>query len=531
MKTRHTITVMGLALLVVAVTLVVTRADPATAVRSSAGTLPSPGATIADDHGASSPFAGAPVTFTDVTASAGIRLDATFTWGLAWGDYNNDGYADLFVSRHGAAPSLYRNNRDGTFTDVTRQAGVALRTDRHGCSWGDYNADTFLDLYCATGAENGKGSIPNQLFRNDGTGIFTDVAAELGVDDGPGRGRTANWLDYDADGHLDLYVANDRRDGFPSRLFRGAFAAFEDVSHEANVADGLYLARGGSSWADYDGDGAPDILVAAYGRLVLHQNQGNGTFLDKAASAGLVVAKARIGAWGDYDNDGDLDLFVGGGGPEVLYQNLGDDTFRDVTASSGLAQSAVQGAMWGDYDNDGDLDLFVVNRYNPSLAQNAPDALYLNNGDGTFSNVAGLAGVVGPTSGRGDSAAWADFNNDGFLDLFVTNGDGKFLQPGPAALYRNDGNGNHWLELRLHGTTNNTFGYGAKVWITSNGKGQFRQLTDDVVTRAQSDQIVHFGLGSATTVDEISIRWPNGQIQRLFDVAANQILSINQPSP
>jgi hypothetical protein len=481
--------------------------------------------------------AAAPVTFTDVTGLAGIPTSNLTTWALEWGDYDNDGHADLFVSHHFARPALYHNNGDGTFTNMVRQAGMTIKTDWHACAWGDYNADRFLDLYCQTGARMGTSSLPKLLFRNNMNGTFTDVAVELGVDDGPGRGRTVNWLDYNGDQHLDLYISNMIREGFPSRLFRGLSGTFVDVSVEAGVADIVRLNRGGgSAWADYDGDDDPDLLVAAQFKLILHQNRGDGTFTANSASAaGLTARTNRSAGWGDFDNDGDLDLFVArnqGIEQSILYQNNGDGTFSDITAPSGTAVSNANLGLWGDYDNDGDLDLFVARNYDATLDVNPPDALFINNGDGTFADFAPAAGVTGPTIGAGNSVAWADYNEDGFLDLFVTNGEPMgttHVPPGPMALYRNNGNGNHWLELKLRGSTNNTFGYGAKVWITAGGKTQFRQLTDGVVHRAQSDQLLHFGLDSATSVDEISIRWPNGQMQLLTSVSADQILTVGQP--
>jgi hypothetical protein len=468
------------------------------------------------------------VGFTDVTGSAGIGASDTRTYGAQWGDYDNDGYADLFVGHHWGTPALYHNNQDGTFTQVVGHAGMASKTDRHGCAWGDFNADGFLDLYCATGARKGTGEIPNQLFKNRGNGTFTDVAIDLGVGDGPGRGRSVNWLDYNGDQHLDLYVGNTYREGFPSRLFRGTSGSFADVSIEAGVADVAGL--NGSAWSDYDGDGDPDLLVMAWGRLILYQNKGDGTFRNVTLLANLDGDMALSGAWSDFDNDGDQDLFVARhASPATLYENLGNGTFRDITLSAGINVRRSRLGVWGDYDNDGDLDLFVVNDYNKKLKQNLPDCLFMNNGNGTFTDVASLAGVTGPMSGYGDSAAWADYNNDGFLDLFVTNGATTNVAPGPVALYHNNGNANHWLELSLRGSTNNTFAYGTKVWVTAGGRMQFRELTDGVVQYGQSAQIVHFGLGTITTADEIVIRWPNGQTQTLMNVASDQVLTIFQP--
>ncbi|OGE08849.1 hypothetical protein A2615_04930 [Candidatus Curtissbacteria bacterium RIFOXYD1_FULL_41_36] len=475
------------------------------------------------------------VSFTDATIQAGILVGSKLTWGLNWADYDSDGNVDLFVNRHFDLPVLYHSNGNGTFNDVSQQAGVRILTDRHGCAWGDYNADTFLDLYCSSGAQSGNGSKPNQLFKNNTDGTFTDVATELGVVDGPGRGRSVNWFDYDGDGFLDLYMANFMRNGYPSRLFRqDDNGSFSDVASVAGVAITDYLRS--SSWSDYNGDGKPDLLVAAGGRLYLHKNRGDGTFTSNSASeAKLTSDKNFGGAWGDFDNDGDQDLFVSRlygisstsyqNNPSILYQNNGDGTFHDVTASSGIAVSMANLGQWGDYDNDGDLDLFVVNGRDRNTGNNVADSLYMNNSDGTFTDVADLAEVAGPTSGNGDSAAWADYNKDGFLDLLVTNG-AEGTAPGPVALYKNSGNNNHWLELKLKSIGKNTFGYGAKITITADGKTQFRELTDQVVQYGQNDQIVHFGLGSVSNIDAISIKWPNGTVQQLTNLPADQIRTV-----
>jgi len=236
-----------------------------------------------------------------------------------------------------------------------------------------------------------------------------------------------------------------------------------------------------------------------------------------------------------------VDLFVEGWiesdvvVPSSLYRNRGDGTFEDVTAAVGIQQSPARMAACGDYNNDGWQDLLVVNGMTVEAAANVPDQLYMNNGDGTFTEAAALAGVQGPSEGSGDGAAWADFNRDGFLDLAVANGSGwatcKFtvVPPcfGPAKLYRNTSNGNHWLQVRLHADAD-FFGYGSEVWATTGTLTQYRQMTDGAAGHSQNEQMVHFGLGSSTVVDTLVVRWPDGSEEVLTNVPADQELVLTQ---
>jgi len=510
-----------------------------------------------------------PLVFTDVTTAAGIRIDDDTwgTFGAAWGDYDNDGHVDLFVSRHSVLPALLRNTGRGTFVDVTKAAGLNVGflkenlnlLDRHGCAWGDSDGDGFLDLYCSTGAEGGQGSTPNQLFHNTGDGTFADVAALLGVDDGPGRGRAVNWIDYDKDGRLDLYVANTRRPTLPSKLFRGVGRTFQDRTAESGLGDEVELLGGGGSWCDYDGDGFTDLFLAGYGGVVLHRNRHDGTFAaDGASAAGIASSRVRSVTCDDVDRDGSPDLFVASvDGPARLLRNRGDGTFADATADAGVDVQRAMAGVFGDFDNDGDVDLFVVRGFDPQSQRNLPDALFANDGDGTFTDVAAGAGVVGPTSGSGDSAAVADFDGDGFLDLLVTDGacqpdtpDGPMFAPIPAewfppggiitypraphgavTLFRNSGNANHWFALRLFGRDGKGSVHGAQVSLHAGGRRQVATLGDGVANYGQSDRLLHFGLGRTREVDEVTIRWPDGRRQSLTELGADRVHEVMQETP
>lgn len=508
----------------------------------------------------------ASMRFLDVTQAAGLGLDDDVwgTFGAAWGDYDHDGHVDLFVSRHSAMPALLRNTGQGTFVEQAKAAGMdagrvkekLFLVDRHGCAWGDYDADGDLDLYCATGAGGGEGSDPNQLFRNDGEGRFTEVAAALGVDDGPGRGRAVHWIDYDRDGRLDLYVANTKRSSHPSRLYRGVGSSFRDVTEEAGLADEEELIGGGSSWCDYDADGFPDLVLGTGRGLLLRRNLGNGKFAAGGASlAGLADGPVRSVTCGDLDQDGTPDLFVATlqGDARVL-RNRGDGTFVDATGASGIRASRAVSAVFADLDNDGDVDLFVVRGYDPATRRNLPDMLFASNGAGQFVDVAKTAGVVGPTTGGGDSAAVADYDGDGFLDLLVTNGacqpdapDGPMYAPipskwfppggirtyqaaphGAVSLFRNQGNDNHWIGLKLRPGGATGSAYGTVVVLRAGSQELRASATDGLANYGQSERTVRFGLGRRTRVDEVRIRWPDGSEEVRSDLEVDRVVPIVQ---
>jgi ASPIC and UnbV/FG-GAP-like repeat len=612
----------------------------------------------------------ASTTFKDISASAGVKIFQTTYGNPIAGDFNNDGNEDVFVSNHKSPPSLFRNNGNGTFTDIRAVSGITSNGDRHGAAWGDYNNDGNLDLFITIGGDHGNavGTKTDQLYRNNGNGTFTDVTALSGVDNHFGRGRSVNWVDFNNDGYLDLFIKNWQT---PNVLYRNnGDGTFTDVASSAGIADAPGQV---SSWADYDNDGYMDLFITSGAKDQLWRNNGDGTFTEVTSLAGLKnVSYGQGVAWGDYNNDGNIDLYIARGyndvedslswnasliafsdvattdedgidfstsGGEVtfdlfladchkpgkvfiggqrlspsnvpftiseldasgrpsytpgqdigffiwmdengwhirwssngaytyfygristeaqflsalplnftrkkpsvtatLYRNNGDGTFTDVTSVAGVgSKQNSRGAVWGDYDNDGRLDLYVVN--SGSFERNKSNALYRNNGDGTFSNVTGEAKVWASVngSGRGDGAAWVDFNNDGHLDLYVTNGWGEpifatdrnqnCLSPGPHILYMNNGNGNNWLKIKLVGTVSNRDGVGAKVTLQAGGLKQFREMNGGGGGQffAQGSGLLHFGLDEVSLVDSITIKWPSGITQTLTNTPANQSINV-----
>ena len=519
----------------------------------------------------------APSLFADVTAKSGItfvhtsgatpekHMVETFGSGVAWIDYDNDGFVDLyFVSgAPGSSNVLYRNNGDGTFKDVTRQSGTAAISAAYktGVAVGDYDNDGDLDLYITAFG-------PNILLRNNGDGTFTNVTDAAGVAGGARDWSTSTgFFDYDRDGDLDLYVTNylDVRDenpwcgqrkpgyrmycnptifeGTPDRLFRNnGDGTFTDVSSRAGVANPAGKGLG-VVFCDVDRDGDPDIYVANdLVRNFLYRNNGDGTFTDVAYGAGVgfdANGKPQAGMGvdcGDIDGDGYPELFVTNFSEELntLYQNRGDGSFEDVTQKVGLASGYLPlgfGAKMYDLDNDGDLDLHVTNGhvadnvklYQPNLSYEQKDLLYENVG-GRFKDISAESGPALQALRVGRGLAVADFDNDGYLDVVISSVGRR------AVLLRNQGAGKgNWLQIHARGSASNSFGLGATVRATVEGKTLVREISNVSSYLSSSDTRLHIGLGGARSLQQLEILWPSGRKQLLNDVAANQILTVKEP--
>lgn len=499
----------------------------------------------------------------------------TMTGGVALFDYNNDGLLDIFFTNGAAIPSLqksdpsywnrlYRNNGDGTFTDVTEKAGLQGIGYSMGVAAGDYDNDGFVDLY-VTGLNR------NQLFHNNGDGTFTDVTAKAGVTGivpkiGKAWSVAAGWIDYNNDGLLDLFVVNYLNYsigtaklcvqeghpaycspvdflGTPNILYRNnGDGTFTDVSEQSHISQ--YVGKGmGLAFADYDNDGFTDIFVSndTFENFLLH-NQGDGTFKNVALSAGVAYnsfgnAIAGMGAdFRDIDNDGRPDIFetamFGEGFP--FYKNLGDGQFQDVTAAAGLAALTSRSTAWGvgvfDFDNDGNKDLFTANSdildNSMELAHRPfplPNRVFRNKGNLTFEDVSSNAGVSFQIAAAHRGAAFGDLNNDGRIDAVVT------VLNGPPEIWMNRSGGqNHWIILKLVGVKSNRDGLGTKIKVTTSQGTQYNAATTANSYNSSSDKRVHFGLGSAAMIDMIELTWPSGVRQALKNVRADQILTITE---
>jgi hypothetical protein len=470
------------------------------------------------------------LTFTDGSGAAGI-FEYNLSWGAAWGDYDRDGYIDAMTVGHlGSICQLWHNNGDGTFTDVTTAAGILTADgDAHGPCWADLDNDGDLDLYVAKGTlKEDKPINYNDLWRNNGDGTFTNIADSSGVTAIGHRSRGSYAVDYDNDGDLDLFIPSffKLNEGGPNLLFRndGDFQ-FTDVATEAGIGrEGID--NWAAAWADYDRDGLIDLFITTgpnngvASSSALYRNRGDGTFEDVSSAAGITSDYSNSGAWGDFNNDGYPDLYVATDSADTLYRNNGDGTFTDVTEESGAINTNRALAVdWGDYDNDSYLDLYVVNALRPNL-------LYRNNRDGTFTDVAASVGVAAEEFGNGSDVTFIDYNNDGFLDLFVCNGAGP--SSGPYLLFKNNGNLNHWLKIELTGQESNRDGVGARITLTAGNNTQYRQYVGQHCM-AQNHIPVHFGLRGATTVGSIVIEWPSGVQQELDNIPADQTITVAEP--
>jgi len=528
-----------------------------------------------------------PIEFQDVTAQAGIHfkhnsgafgkkyLPETMGSGVCVLDYDNDGWQDiLFVNsmdwpgHKGAAksyPALYHNNKDGTFTDVTREAGLAVESYGLGCAVADYDNDGFEDIYItAVGS--------NHLFRNLGNGKFADVTVKAGVAD-PGFSTSAVWFDYDNDGKLDLFVTHyidwsiakdqcctlDNKNksyctpqtykGESSTLFHNkGDGTFENVTRRAGLHDPTSKSLG-VAMLDYDNDGWMDLFVANDTEPnKLYHNNHDGTFTDVAVQVGVAFSESgRVRAGmgvdaGDYDGSGWQSLVIGNFTNESmsLYRNDGSGLFVDEEISSGIRQMSLQALTFAcfffDYDLDGRLDIFAANGHvsddisvvQPTLKYAQPAILFHNNGNRKFEDASGKVGpaLQQPVVGRG--AAYLDYDNDGDLDLVITanNGAGRLLR-------NENGNQNDMLRVKLVGVRSNRDGIGAKVTLTTSaGARLYRMVKTGSSYASQSELPLTFGLGKPDTGKTVSIEiiWPSGQKDSLSKISANQFITVKEGS-
>ncbi|MGH2808697.1 MAG: CRTAC1 family protein [Actinomycetota bacterium] len=420
----------------------------------------------------------------------------TRTWGAAWLDYDQDGDPDLFLGRHQYKPWFLVRTAHA-FSQ--RFDGMFGKVDRHNCAWGEANRDGAPDLYCTTGAFKGQGEGPNQLFLRTQDG-YTNEATERGVADGRGRGRSVNWIDFDTDGDLDIFVGNKRRFSAAARMFRNNNGNFENADigiDEPDVAN--------ATWADWDNDRDPDLLILrGVDPAVMYENIG-GRFR-RISLPPITTKKWRSASWGDFNADGWIDLHLVRAKRAVLLRNSGGGFER----IDGRRLATGRMSAWLDVENDGDLDLFIVQGafgFHPEPdAVNRPDRLLLNR-RGRLTRLRHRV-LDGPSRGTGGSVTISDYNRDGRADILVTNG--FQAEAGRLWLIRNRSRSGRWIGIDLVGPAPNPLGYGSRIIIETKGKTYRRQVTDGVTYRSQQEVgYALFGLATARRAD-IQIKWPDG---------------------
>ena len=480
--------------------------------------------------------------FTDVAPD--LKMDKVDGGrGSAWGDYDNDGDLDIVAVGTYQPHTLYRNNGDGTFTNVADQAGIADPRGGWGSLFADYDNDGYLDLYVTRGGWSG--AAENTLYHNNGDGTFTDVTHTAGVAD-PQSSFCAAWADYDNDGYLDLYISDGViGDGAANVLYHnngdGTFTNTADMAGVANTGNSL-----GTAWGDYDKDGHIDLHVVNYGQSnVLYRNNGDGTFTDVTATAGmnLSVTDAFVTFFLDVDNDADLDIFISNSGSfqafiasqitgsatydsdrQVLYRNNGDGTFTDVTQESGLYYAyGAMGANFGDINSDGYLDIYLATGA-PQMGRLERDALFQNNGDGTFTDVTTALGLG--NIGKGHGVTFGDADADGDVDIYVPVGGAFIGDQWHNLFYQNAGVTYNWITLKLVGVKSNRNGIGAKVTLRAGDSIVYREVSGGCGFGSTNSLPLEIGLGTHAEVDTLEIIWPSGQVDTHRNLSVNQKLIV-----
>lgn len=459
----------------------------------------------------------AQTSFQDVSLQAGLT-QVGLNYGVAAADFNNDGFEDIFATRSLTGGMLYQNMGDGTFTNITSQAGISTSPSAQFAVWGDVNNDGWLDLFIGARDEG------NALYINNQNGSFTDMATAAGVSVG-GKVKAVLFADVNKDGWLDIYIA---RLGLENILYRsngnpnGTGVTFSNVIYQSGAIDpGISM---GAVFFDYDNDGDPDLYLTHDNNMpnILYRNNGNGTFNDVSIISGTNIASFGMGVdVGDINNDGWMDIYITNLGPNTLLLNNGNGSFSNITQLAGVGDL---GMGWGcsflDYNNDGWQDIYVAN---DSYFSPFPNLLYHNNGNNTFSVVSANSPLHSMEGGYGFSCF--DFNNDGNLDIYLANYGGTI---GNQLFQNDESNAYKWLKIKTIGVESNKAGIGAKVKLEVGNRTLVDEVSGGSGWASQNSLIQHFGLSTADIVDLVTVRWPSGIIDSFENVASNQLLEVEE---
>ena len=459
--------------------------------------------------------------FVSFTEESGIANSGNKNRGISFADYDNDGDQDIYAYTRLNENRLYENNGDGTFIDMAAVAGINYNGNTRAATWVDLNNDGFQDLYVANYQS------PDIIYINNGPGIdnqytFTDITASSGIAienfEDP---KAVIAADYDNDGDLDIYLSNFNTQ---NRLYRNnGDLTFTDVVYISNTTD-VEMSMS-AIFFDYDNDNDVDLYLVHDFDIpnILYQNDGNGYFTDVSEELGVDYAGDGMGVdVADINNDGWMDIYITNLYENTLYLNNADGTFTDISAAAGVQD---YGMGWGtffiDYDNDGWQDIYVINdtHFSPY-----PNVLYRNEGDNTFQKIGQYTDIASEQAGFG--GACSDIDGDGFLDIVIANsGSAQGNQ-----VFKNSGNDHHWIAFNLVGVRTNRNAVGAKVAIVYNGgeQQQFEEIHAGIGFAGQNDFKVHFGLAQAQSIDKVQVRWPNGNVQELFNLSSNQIYTITE---
>jgi enediyne biosynthesis protein E4 len=447
--------------------------------------------------------------FEDISAWAGVGMNGQ-NYGIAIADYDNDGLEDIYVSRHYGTNLLFKATANGTYVEVAAQAGVNHSGTTTMSIFGDINNDGYLDLYLGNRLE------PNILYLNNGDGTFTDISAAAEVNEQFWT-KAVMFGDLDNDGYIDLYVANLSA---PNALYRNkGDLTFINLALSSGAQD--YGIAMGSMLFDYDNDGDLDIYLThdANQPNILYRNDGNLQFTNVSSASNTNYAGNGMGVdFGDVNNDGFLDIYITNLSYNTLLLNNGDGTFTNITFQAGVEDTGMGwGTVWLDYDNDGFQDIYLAN---DSYFSPKPNVLYRNRGNNTFENVS--AGTVLASMYGGYGVGVFDTDRDGRLDLYLANtgNDGNQL------FRNNSGNGNHWVKVKTQGTVSNRAGIGARVEVLANGRLHVDEVCSGSGYATQNSLTIHLGLGQATIIDQLRVKWPSGITDTFFNLDVDKVYKV-----